>query len=252
MPQPNATDGHLHSGRPHNQAAKMLENPDPRWKSLYSLAGIAAIISILVILLGFVTYFIWPYAPGQDSAESILLLLHNDPLAGLVSLDLFLFIGNLFSLALFLTLYISLRQVDEALALLALVVGLIGLVLLIPARPILELVHLSQAYVLAATEAEKAQIVGSAATLLALFDGIGWYMNTLLGGLSLLTSSILMLRSPLFSKATAYVGIATNLVLCAFVVPSISIFMLFLCLPGYMLWYFLLARRFFQLGRDAR
>ena len=180
------------------------------------------------------------------------MLLHDDPLGGLISLDLFLFIGNLFSLALFLALYISLRQVDEGIALLALAVGLIGLVLLIPARPILELVHLSQAYMAAASETEQAQIVGSAATLLALFDGIGWYMNTLLGGLSLLTSSILMLRSRIYSKVTAYAGIATNLVLCGFVIPPISLLMLFLCLPGYIIWYILLARRFFQLGRVAR
>ena len=228
--------------------ANTIENPDPRWNSLYTIAGIAAIISILVIALGFVTYFIWPYTPGQDSAENILVLLHDDPLGGLISLDLFLFIGNLFSLAL----YVSLRQVDEGIALLALAVGLIGLVLLIPARPILELVHLSQAYMATASETEQAQIVDSAATLLALFDGIGWYMNTLLGGLSLLTSSILMLRSRLYSKATAYVGIATNLVLCGFVIPPISLLMLFLCLPGYIIWYILLARRFFQLGRVAR
>jgi hypothetical protein len=151
-----------------------LENPDSRWKSLYTIAMIAAIISILVILLGSATFFIWPYSPGKDSAESILLLLHNDPLGGLISLDLFLFIGNLFSLALFLSLCVSLRQVDEAIALLAPVVGLVGLILHIPARPILELVHLSQACMAAASESEKAQIFGSAATLLALFDGIGW------------------------------------------------------------------------------
>jgi hypothetical protein len=222
---------------------------DPRWKGLYKIAGVAAVISELVILLGIITYFIYPYTPGKDSTESILQLLQTDPLGGLISLDIFLFIGNLFSVALFLVLYVSLRQVDESVALVALVIGLIGAALLIPARPILELFHLSNAYSGAVTESEKSQILAAGTTLLAQFDGIGWYMNTLLGGLSLLASSFLMLRSDLFSKATAYVGIATNLVLCMFVVPSISIFMLFLCLPGYMTWYFLLARRFFQLGR---
>ncbi len=222
---------------------------DPRWRDLYKIAGVAAVISELVILLGFVTYFIWPYTPGKNPTESIFLLLQNDPMGGLVSLDLFLFIGNLFSLMLFLALYISLRQVNESVALIALAIGLIGLILLIPARPILELYNLSKAYALASTEAEKSQLLAAGTSLLAQFDGIGWYMNTLLGGLSLLASSILMLRSTLFSKATAYVGIVTNLILCLFVIPSISIFMLFLCLPGYMIWYFLLARRFFQLGR---
>jgi hypothetical protein len=224
---------------------------DPRWKGLYKIAGVAAIISELVILLGIVTYLIYPYTPGKDSTESILQLLQTDPLGGLISLDIFLFIGNLFSIALFLVLYVSLRQVDESVALVALVVGLVGAALLIPARPILELFHLSDAYAVAATELEQNQILAAGTTLLAQFDGIGWYMNTLLGGLSLLASSFLMLRSNLFSKATAYVGIVTNLIICAFVIPPISLIMLFLSLPGYMTWYFLLARRFFQLGRTA-
>jgi hypothetical protein len=159
--------------------------------------------------------------------------------------------GNLFSLLLFLAVYTSLRKVNESAALSALAVGLIGLVLLIPARPILEWVHLSNAYAITRVEAEKSQILASIATLLAQFNDTGWFMNTLLGGLSLLISSILLLRSNLFSKATAYIGIATHLVLCGFVTPAISVFLLFLCLPGYMAWYFLLARRFFQLGRDA-
>lgn len=224
---------------------------NPQWKGLYKIAGVAAIISELVILLGIITYFIYPYTPGKDTTESILLLLQNDPLGGLISLDIFLFIGNLFSVFLFLALYVSLRQADESVALIALVVGLIGAVLLVPARPILELFHLSSSYVVAATASEKSQILAAGTTLLAQFDGIGWYMNTLLGGLSLLASSFLMLRSDLFSKATAYVGIATNLVLCAFVIPPLSILILFLSLPGYMTWYFLLARRFFQLGQTA-
>ena len=38
---------------------------DPRWKDLYKLAGIAAIVSEFVILLGIVTFFIWPYTPGS-------------------------------------------------------------------------------------------------------------------------------------------------------------------------------------------
>jgi len=38
-----------------------------------------------------------------------------------------------------------------------------------------------------------------------MFDGIGWFMNTLLGALSLLISSILMLRSNIYNKSTAYV-----------------------------------------------
>ena len=76
-------------------------------------------------------------------------------------------------------------------------------------------------------------------------------MNTLLGSISLLVSSILMLRGGIYSKVTAIVGIITNVVVCGFFIPGLGTFLLFLSLPGYMFWYFLLAKRFFQFGRIA-
>lgn len=226
-----------------------LSTFDPRWKDLYKLAGMAAIVSELVILLGIVTYFIWPYAPGVKTVESIFITLQSDPFGGLVSLDLFLFIGNLFGLFLFLALFVSLKQVNESYALAALAVGLVGLILLIPSRPLLEMLALSGKYTAATTEAAKSQVLAAGEALLALFDGTGWFLNTLLGALSLLVSSLLMLRSQTYSKATAYAGIITNVMVCGFFIPVVGKFLLFLSLPGYMAWYFLLAKRFFQMGR---
>jgi hypothetical protein len=223
---------------------------DPRWQDLYKLAGIAAIVSEFVILLGIVTFFVWPYAPGSKTTEEILRLLQSNPLGGLISLDLFLFVGNLFSVFLFLALYVSLKPVNESFALVALVVGLIGLVLLIPARPIFELFALSRQYAVATTDAARSQILTAGDALLALFDGTNWFMNTLLGALSLLTSSLLMLRSQTYSKPTAYAGIFTNAVVCGFFIPTLGKFLLFLSLPGYMIWYYFLAKRFFQMARD--
>ena len=68
----------------------------------------------------------------------------------------------------------------------------------------------------ATTDAAKSQCIAAGEALLALFDGIGWFLNTLLGGLSLLVSSLLMLRSNVYSKATAYVGILTSIAVCVF------------------------------------
>ena len=76
--------------------------PDSHWRDLYNAAGIAAIISEIVIILALVTYFIWPYAPGTESTETILLHLQRTTLGTLSTLDLFLLIGNLFSILLFL------------------------------------------------------------------------------------------------------------------------------------------------------
>jgi hypothetical protein len=39
---------------------------------------------------------------------------------------------------------------------------------------------------------------------------------------------------------------------CGFWIPVLGKLLLFVSLPGYMLWYVLLARRFFQMGRSGR
>jgi len=237
----------------HVQSTKFTdaEIAKSRWKDLYRLAGIAAIVSEIIIFLGIATYFIWPYSPGSKTTEDILLFLQENPLGGLISLDLFLFLGNLFSILLFLALFVSLKTINESYALVALTVGLIGVGLLVPSRPLFELYALSKLYIASADGALKDQYLAAGETLLLLFDGTGWFMNTLLGAISLLISSILMLRSNLYSRITAYVGIVTNLAICGFFIPGIGVLLLFLSLPGYMIWYFLLAKKFFQMSRSA-
>jgi hypothetical protein len=68
------------------------------------------------------------------------------PLGGLVALDLFQLLGNIFGIFLFLVLYVSLRSASETAVLVALVLGLIAAMLIFPARPIAELFHLSNLY----------------------------------------------------------------------------------------------------------
>jgi hypothetical protein len=223
---------------------------DTRWNDLYKIAGGSAIFTIAMMVLGIVLYFVYPYAPGKETTEGVFLLLQKDPIAGLISLDILLFLGNLAAIPVFLGLYCALKPVNASYALLALVFGIVAIVLLIPARPIPELFALSAKFVAEPDEILKNQYLAAGTALLALFDGVNWFMNTLLGAISLLTSSLLMLRSNVFSKTTAIVGIATNVILCGFFLPVVGVFLLFLTLPGYMFWYALLAKRFFQMGRN--
>ncbi|MBN1220057.1 MAG: DUF4386 family protein [Anaerolineae bacterium] len=224
---------------------------EPRWKDLYKIGGITAIISEILIVLGIIAFVIWPYTPGYTSAENIFTAIQNDWLGGLMALDFFLFMGNLFGILLFLVLYVSLKQVNESYALIALVLGLFADVLIVPARPMAELFSLSDLYAAATTEAAKNQYLAAGEALLALFNGTAWMTNTFLGGFSLLISSFLMLRSNIFSKSTAWIGIITNTAVCGFFLPVVGTVLLFLSVPGYIIWYIQLARRFFQLGQLA-
>jgi hypothetical protein len=224
---------------------------DPRWKDLYNIGGITTIILELLIVLGGVAFAIWPYTPGSVSTVEIFTTLQSDRFGGLMSLDFLLFLSNIVGILIFLALFISLKSVNESFALIALVAGMLAAVLIFPARPMAELITLSDSYATATTEIARSRYLAAGEALLAQFDGTAYLGNTFLGGLSLLISSLLMLRSKSFSKAVAYVGILTNLAVCLFFVPVVGTYLLFLCLPGYVIWYVQLGRSFLQLGRDA-
>ena len=231
-----------------DQAAN-VETAEPRWKDLYKVGGIACIVGVIIIVLGIVAFFIWPYAPGYTATASVFVAIQDDWLGGLISLDFLLLMGNLVGILLFVALYAALRRVNESYALIALVLGLMALAAIIPSRPIAEMFSLSKLYTAAPTAAEKSQYLAAGEALLALFNGTAWIVNTFLGSVSLLISAFLMLRSNIFSRATAYVGIVTNIVTLGFFLPGIGIILLFLSLPGMVIWNIQLARRFFQLGR---
>ena len=223
-------------------AARCARGQD-RWRSLYRIGAVAAVLSVVVIPLSVAAFFVWPLWPGN-----ILALIQEDWLAGLMGLDFAYLLGNLVAFPSFLVFYVVLREVDEGWALLALALGLVGWLYLVPARPIPEMFALSDGYAAAATEAERATFLAAGEAMLAHFQGSAYHAHYILGSVSLLISSFLMLRSKIFGRATAWVGIVTNLVVFGLYVPVVGITLSLLSVVGYFVWYLLIARKLFRLG----
>jgi len=77
-----------------------------------------------------------------------------------------------------------------------------------------------------------------------------------IGGLLLQSGTVLvsvvMLRSNVFSKTIAYIGIvAHGLDLAHILLPSFGIVLMAVAGPLYLIWFPLVGRRLFQLGRSA-
>lgn len=222
------------------------ETADSRWNWLYKIGGVAALISVVIIPISIVAYFVWPPFP-----DDILVVIQEDRLAGLMSLDFLYLLGNFFAIPLFLVLYVTLKRVSESFSAIALALGFVGLLSLVPSRPILEMFAISNQYAAATTDAQRAIYLAAGEAVLALFHGTAFNVHYLLGSASLLISSFLMLRSDIFGKRTAYVGIVTNIVVFGLYVPKIGIYISLLSVVGYLIWYILIARRLFQLGRGV-
>ena len=225
-----------------------IQSTDLRWKDLYRIGAVACITVVVLVMLAIIAFFIWPYAPGSAPTEDILIALQDDLLGGLVSLDMLLLVIELVTVLPLLALYVALKPVNESYALIALVLGLIAVVSFIVARPLTELVLLSEKYATATSEVARSQYVAAGEALLALFDGTAWAIGTVLTGVSALISSLLMLRSAVFSRTTAYAGIVASAPGFGFFIPVIGPVLLFVVTFGGVIWYILIARMLFRLG----
>jgi hypothetical protein len=214
-----------------------------RWRSLYRMGAVAALLSLLIIPLSVLTFFIWPLFP-----DNILDVIQESWLAGIMSLDAGYLAGNLFVLPFFLVLYVTLREVDEGWALVALVLGLMGLLCLPIARPIPEMFDISEKYAAASTETERAIYQATGHGMLSHFHGMAYHTHYVLGSLSLLISSILMLRSTVYSKALAWVGVVTNVVVFGLYVPVVGTYISMFSVLGYAIWCVMLGLRLYKLG----
>ena len=222
----------------------MSNNGNP-WKDLYNIAGVAAFITALIIPISIAAFFIWPPFP-----DDIFGVIQASRLAGLMSLDFLYLLGNVFAIPVLLVLYITLRRSNESLSLLALVLGLIGLIALIQARPVIEVMALSDQYAAATSEAERTIIMAAKEAVLAQFRGTAFGAHYILGSLALLIFSFVMLRSTVFSKAAAYVGIVTNVVVFGYYVPVVGVYISLVSVLGYLIWWIMLGLRFFRLAKE--
>jgi hypothetical protein len=178
--------------------------------------------------------------------------LQEDRLGGMIALDLIFIVVNLILVLPVLALYVALRRVNESYALIALAVGFMGIVALIPARPIAEIVALGDQYTAATTDSVRNQYLAAGEALLTLFNGTAWIVNIVLVSVSSLISCLLMLRSTIFSRTIAYFGIVINILVLLFFVPAAGTILLFLGTIGSVVFQFVIGLRLVSLARRLR
>lgn len=230
---------------------------DPRWRELYIIGGVCGVLMSVLTILAIVIYFIWPYKPGLTSPLDIFTTIQNDKLAGLMSLDFFMVVITVITIPFFLALYVALKKVNESYALIAVAFGMISCLLALVIRPIAEMFYLSGQYAAATTDAARSQYLAAGEALGTLFNGTAWMLYFITFGVDALISSLLMLRAKAFSRTTAYMGIFMN----------IGLLSIFAAVPGFApiatlinlvttivgtIWNVLVARTFFQLGRQTQ
>ncbi len=226
---------------------RSAETTDSGWKSLYKVGGAAALLSAALIPIAIIVYFV---SPPPSTVIDYFTLFQNSKLLGLLAMDLLLIVGNVLGVLLLLALYAVLRRANESLMAIALALGFVGAVAYFASNTAFNMLSLSDQYAAATTEAQRAMFLAAGQAMLAIYNGTAFHVSYVITAVAFLIISVVMLRSNLFSKATAYIGIAANVIALGLYLPTIGIYISIFSVVFLLIWYILIARRLFQLGQD--
>ena len=236
------------------------ETSDSNWKSLYRFGGAAALIAGVIFRRNLgpeISLFSVQKQPG--TIIDWFTLLQNNRLLGLSYLNLFDMVDYALLGLMFLALYFALKRANKSYMAIATTLGFVGITVYFASNTAFSMLSLSNQYAAAITDVQRSMFLAAGQAVLAInnpgaiYQGTGIYMSFLLLALAGLMISVVMLRSNIFSRITAYVGIlvsAFDLVYCitfAFI-PAITVYLLSAAGLLLMIWHILIGLRLLRLG----
>lgn len=225
------------------------ETTDSHWSPLYKIGGAAALFGVAIIPIQLVVFIAW----GQpDTALGWFTLFQDNKLAGLLAFEFLFVVNAAVGIATILALYVVLRRANQSLMAIALALGLVEAVTLILARPVFEMLYLSERYAAATTDAQRSLFLAAGETVWATFEGTAFHVSYNIFSIYVLIVAVVMLRGNVFGRTTAYTGIAAAVLNWGLYVPGVGTFLSILSVFPLAIWNVLIARRLLQLGRIPR
>jgi Domain of unknown function (DUF4386) len=220
---------------------KKNEGQASDWCGLFRIGGYAAVFMFLLIPIQIIIFIASP--PPQTVLDYFALFQHNR-LLGLLDLDLLLIVDNLLSIPLYLALYIALRRKNESWMLIATSLGILSIILYLVSREAtFSMLALSNQYAVATTEAQRQILQAAGQVLLISYNGTVFNISYILGA-----AALIMLQNDLFSKATAYLGLAANIIAFGLYIPSIGVYISIFSVLFLWIWDLLVALRLLRFG----
>ncbi len=231
-------------------SSSLTENPiDPRWKTLFYIAALAAVYMIILIPIQGIVFIV---SPPPGTVLGFFELFQENVLIGLINLDLLLTIDYVLVLFIYFAMFIVLGRKEKSLSLIATILGCLSITLYIVSREAtFSMIALSDEYFSATTEMEQAATLAAGKTLLAVYNGSSFSISYVLGGFTMLLFSIAMLKDELFENSISITGLITSVLM--FVPPTvgeIGIWISMVSLIPSLIWMILMSRWLFRTAKS--
>jgi hypothetical protein len=229
----------------------------PSYRAVFRFGWISCLLLIIYSLL---TLFITAVlGPPPQTAEGIFNMLSGSRFFGLLRLDILTVFMMPLYYVLFYCIYAALRENSREAVFLPTLLVFAGLTMFLAAPSAFSYLDLSDKYQMAADSVQKARFVSAGEAIIAsdLWHGTGAKIGGILIQAGAVAVSAIMLKSKVFNKPVAYVGIAVHgldllhIVIGLFAASAGSVLM---AAAGtlYLVWFPLLGFRFYSLDKYCR
>jgi hypothetical protein len=237
------------------------ETKEVEWKGMFKIGGISAFIVTAFFLIDMIVLV--AFRPYPETANGWFVLLQNKRIVGVLSLDILVLAGFPLCYPIFFALYGALRQVNKIYLTFATILAFAGLAIVISTDKTYSMIFLSNQFAAATTDTQKSLLLAAGEAVLATSNGTGANIASFFLEGAALIISIIMLRSGIFGRVTAYMGIlghgldwtriVINLIFAPItslaLVSTIGFVLLAIGGPLQLIWYALVGRKLLQLGR---
>ena len=246
------------------------KSSDSDWKSLIRVGGVAALIAGVLFRRNIAAEIgLFSEHKPPVTVSDWFGLLQSNRLLGLTYLNIFDIVNYAMVGLMFLALYAVLKRTNKSYMAIATTLALLGIAVYFASNTAFSMLSLSDQYAAAATEAQRTILLAAGEAMLVINrftdlgsnPGTGGYISLLLIPTAGMITSFVMLRSDVFNRATAYMGILANgfdLAYCmAFItlpmVDSELLALIFLPAAGLllMIWHIMVGWRLYQLWRET-
>jgi hypothetical protein len=195
------------------------ETPEAGWEGLYRAGGVAALVAGIIFRRNLGAEIALFSAQKQPEAvNDWYRLLQENRLLGLAYLNIFDLVNYALVGVMYLALYAALRRAHKSQMAIATTAALVGIAVYFASNTALSMLTLSEQYAAATGEAQRSTLVAAGQALLALNrfsspgaqPGAGGYLSLLLIAAAGMMTSLVMLRSDVFSRVSALVGVLAS------------------------------------------
>ena len=230
------------------------DRAEPERAGLCRAGGVAVFVLLIYSLATLVQMVVLGGPP--TSATEAFEVLRGDRLLGLLRLDLPTALALPLYYLLFLGFLAALRRVEPAATLLSTVLAFAGVTLVLATPGSLSMLTLGDRHAAATSEAARSELLAAGEAVLAadMWHSTGAFVGAILLQSGALLVSIVMLRTRVFGRPTAWVGILTHALDLVHVVlgpfaPGAGFAFMAAAGPLYLAWFPMVGRRLLELGR---